>query len=211
MRTAVIKIFFLLFLSFFLYGNIYFWTDENGIKQFSNISPPLDEAVEELTESSGVLKKRIARDNKNQTFRVLKIFDGDTIQVSGLDLTFTIRLVGIDSPETGFKGQAGQPFSQKAKQYLKNFLDTQPVRLKSYGTGGYNRQLAEVFVRNKNINVEMIRAGLAEVYRGKSPKQLDLNNYRKAEAAARRAGKGIWRQGRSYTSPKQWRKDHPRK
>ncbi|WP_300455245.1 thermonuclease family protein [Desulfobacula sp.] len=211
MRTAVIKIFFLLFLSVFLYGNIYFWTDKNGIKQFSNISPPLDEAVEELPESPGVINERIARENDNQMFRVLKIFDGDTIQVSGLDLTFTIRLVGIDSPETGFKGQASQPFSQKAKQYLKHLLDTQTVHLKSYGTGGYNRQLAEVFVGEKNINIEMLRAGLAEVYKGTPPKQLDLKGYRTAEASARRAEKGIWSQGRSYTSPKQWRKDHPRK
>jgi endonuclease YncB( thermonuclease family) len=211
MRTACIRILFLLFLSFFLYGNIYFWTDEQGIKHYTNISPPMDEIVEELTESHVVFQHLTARKNEHHLFRVLKVFDGDTIQVTGLDLTFTIRLVGIDAPERGFKGQAGQPFSQKAKQYLVKLLDSKLIGLKSYGTGGYNRQLAEVFVGDKNINVEMIRSGLAEIYTGKPPKKLDVTPYQTAEKKARRAGKGIWRQGSSYESPRHWRKEHPRK
>jgi endonuclease YncB( thermonuclease family) len=52
----------------------------------------------------------------------------------------------------------------------------------------------------------MIRAGLAEVYRGKSPGQLDLEPYRKLEVEARNAGRGVWSQGNHYTSPKAWRK-----
>ncbi|MCK5836010.1 MAG: thermonuclease family protein [Desulfobacula sp.] len=211
MKTVLVRICLCLFLSFFLYGHIYFWTDDTGIKHFSNISPPQDKVVDQLTESHVVFQKLISKENKHQVFRVVKVFDGDTIQVTGLDLTFSIRLVGIDSPEIGYRGQLGQPFGQQAKQYLMDLLTSKPVRLKSYGTGGYNRQLAEVFVEDKNLNMEMIRAGLAEVYTGKSPKQLDLKRYKTEELKARWAGKGIWTQGRSYTSPKQWRKEHPRK
>ncbi|WP_291347494.1 thermonuclease family protein [Desulfobacula sp.] len=126
-------------------------------------------------------------------------------------MIFKVRLVGIDSPETGFKGQKSQPFSQKAKQHLTDLLDNKKVAIKSYGTGAYNRQLAEVFIGNKNINIEMIRAGLAEVYTGRRPKKLDSQLYLKEEASARRAGKGMWIQGSRYKSPQQWRKEHPRK
>ncbi|MBU1343352.1 MAG: thermonuclease family protein [Proteobacteria bacterium] len=210
MIKAVIYVFISLFFSLFLFGNIYFWTDENGIKHFTNIAPPLDEAVEELTENNLVHKKLILKKNENQFFQVLKIFDGDTIQVKGLDLIFKIRLVGIDSPEIGYNGQKSQPFSQKAKLYLARLLDGKRVTIKSYGTGGYDRQLAEIFVEDKNINIEMIRAGLAEVYKGKPPKNLDSRIYIAEELKARTAQIGMWVQGSFYQSPRQWRKEHPR-
>ena len=211
MIKALSKVCFLLFLSLFLYGNIYFWIDENGTKHFSNIAPPLNETVEELTESHVVSKKLSSKNNKKQIFKVLKVYDGDTIKVAGLDLTFKIRLVGIDSPETGFKGQKSQPFSQKAKHYLVSLVDNKKVAIKSYGTGAYNRQLAEVFINEKNINIEMIKAGLAEVYAGKRPKNFDSQLYLKEELKSKRSGKGMWTLGSSYKSPRQWRKEHPRK
>lgn len=141
----------------------------------------------------------------------MKIFDGDTIKAAGLDLIFTIRLVGIDSPEIGFNGQKTQAFAQKSKEYLINLLNNKMIMLKSYGTGGYNRQLAEVFIDDKNINIEMIRAGLAEVYKGRRPKNFDPQIYIQEESRARQAGKGMWIQGIFYKSPRQWRKEHPRK
>ena len=165
MTRAVVRILVVLLLSILFYGNIYFWTDENGIKHFTNLTPPLNETIEEFKETNTVFE--------NQLFRVLKVYDGDTIKVTGFDLTFKIRLVGIDSPEIGYKGQKSQPFSQKAKQHLESLLDNRKIAIKSYGTGAYNRQLAEVFVNNKNINMEMIKAGLAEVYTGRRPKKLD--------------------------------------
>lgn len=191
-----------LLLSLFLYGNIYFWTDDNGVKHFTNIAPPLNEILEELSESKPVFQ--------HHPFNVLKIYDGDTIKVAGHDLTFKIRLVGIDSPEIGFNGRESQPFSKKARRYLTRLLDGKKVAIQGYGTGGYNRQLAEVFVGDKNINLEMIKAGLAEVYRGKRPQTLDTKRYFEEELNAKRAKKGMWRLGEQYKSPRQWRKEHPR-
>ena len=52
----------------------------------------------------------------------------------------------------------------------------------------------------------MIEAGLAEVYRGKSPKGLDLRPYKKAEYGARRRKLGIWSLGKDYVSPMDWRR-----
>lgn len=210
----MIKTFFLVslvfFLSLFLYGNIYFWVDEKGTKHFTNVSHPLNETIQEQEESKAVFKKLSSKKNNAHLFEVVKIYDGDTIQVKGLDLIFKIRLVGIDCPETGFKGQKGQPFSQRAKQYLIHLLGHQKVTIKTYGTDAYNRQLAEIFADNKNINLEMIKAGMAAVYTGKFPKNLDSQIYLKEETIARQAGKGIWTQGHFYKNPRQWRKENPR-
>jgi len=210
MMKILLRVFLILFLSFFLYGHIYFWVDKTGTKHFTNVSWPLNERVEEQKESQAVFKKLSSPKNKHYPFTVVKIFDGDTLQVKGLDLIFTVRLVGIDCPEIGFNGHKDQPFSQRAKQYLIQLVDHKKVAIKSYGTDAYKRQLAEVFADNKNINLEIIKAGLAEVYKGRPPKKLDVAVYLKAAARARQTGRGMWVQGNSYKSPRQWRKENPR-
>lgn len=199
-----------IFAALFL-GNIWFWEDDQGVKHYSNVTPPTDRQSEQLKESRRIEKKIASKKYKGHLFRVTRVFDGDTIQVTGLDLKFTIRMVGIDSPEIGYNGLPSQPYSRKAKNYLTSLLENKKVRLKSYGTGGYNRQLAEIFLGDTNINIEMIRQGLAEVYGGKKPRGLDSKAYYQAEEVARKDRKGMWIQGKSYKSPWQWRKKYPRK
>jgi endonuclease YncB( thermonuclease family) len=210
MMKNFFRVFWVLFLSLFLYGHIYFWVDDKGTKHFTNVSPPRGERVQEQSESKAVFKQLSKQKNKFQLFKVVKIFDGDTIQVKGLDLIFKIRLVGIDCPELGYKGNKNQPFSQQAKKHLSGLLKHKKVAVKPYGTDAYNRQLAEVFAGNKNMNLEMIKAGLAEVYRGRRPKTLDSQIYLKEQARAQKNGRGMWTQGHFYKSPRQWRKENPR-
>jgi endonuclease YncB( thermonuclease family) len=78
----------------------------------------------------------------------------------------------------------------------------------SYGTDRYGRTLGVVYVEGKNVNLEMIRTGFAEVYRGRPAKGFDNVPYQEAEDAAKRAGIGVWSLGDKYISPKEWRKIH---
>lgn len=55
----------------------------------------------------------------------------------------------------------------------------------------YNRQLTKVLIDGKNVNLEMIKAGFAEVYRGKSPKNFNIEPYKRAEALAKEKKIGI--------------------
>jgi len=80
------------------------------------------------------------------------------------------------------------------------------VEIKGYGLGPNNRIIGEIFIDGNNINHEMLRAGLAEVYEGKSPESLDLEPYRRLETEARDAGRGIWSQGKKYIPPRIWRR-----
>lgn len=43
-----------------------------------------------------------------------------------------------------------------------------------------------------NVNLEMVKNGLAEVYRGRPAKGFDNGPYPKAEASAREAKVNIW-------------------
>ena len=145
-------------------------------------------------------------------YKVTRVYDGDTIKAKGHDITIKVRLVGIDTPETSKKKrEPGQPYSQQAKKHLVGLLLNKVVEIKGYGLGPYNRILRVVYLNNKNINLEMIRAGLAEVYRGKPPKGLNLNAFWQAEKGAKENQKGMWSLGEKYISPKEWRKMHRKK
>ena len=142
-------------------------------------------------------------------FSVTRVTDGDTVKVAGNDEKMTIRLVGIDAPETSKKkNEPGQPFSQKSTKHLAGLVLNKSVEVKSYGTDRYGRTLGVVFVGEKNVNLEMVKAGLAEVYRGRPAKGLDVKPYWDAETEAKKTGIGMWSLGDKYISPKEWRKIH---
>ena len=116
-------------------------------------------------------------------------------------------MAGIDTPETSkSKRDPGQPFSQHAKKYLASLILNKVVEIKYYVFDRYYRVLGVIFLEGKNINLEMIRAGLAEVYRGKPPKGFDLKPYIQAEEEAKVDKRGMWSIGDKYISPKEWRK-----
>jgi micrococcal nuclease len=63
-----------------------------------------------------------------------------------------------------------------------------------------------VLVAGKNVNMEMVKAGYAEVYRGTPASGYDSAPYWKAEEEARAVKKGMWVQGDKYMSPREWRR-----
>jgi micrococcal nuclease len=81
--------------------------------------------------------------------------------------------------------------------------------VKSYGADRNGRALGEVFLLNgKNINLEMVQSGLAEVYRGKPAAGLDMGPYWNAEKEAKAAKRGMWILEDMYLSPREWRRTH---
>ena len=144
---------------------------------------------------------------------VLKVFDGDTILVEGLNKAYgspaTIRLAGIDSPEkAGRDGQPGQPLADRSKAYLSNLIQRKKVQIDPVGLDPYGRTVAVVYQDGENINLKMLRNGMAEVYRGKFPEGIPKADYWAAESDAKRDKAGIWRLGSRYESPYQWKRRH---
>ncbi len=86
----------------------------------------------------------------------------------------------------------GQPYSVQAKKFLAGMVLNKTVDIKGYGLGHYNRILGVLYVNGNNVNIEMVKASLAEVYRGKPPRGFDLKPYSQAEAEAKKAKRGIW-------------------
>ena len=192
-------------------GGIYSWTDKHGVKHYSNVAPSTSGVTVEQFQEDGARYQGLPSVTRDGIpFNAVKIYDGDSLKVSGAGLTLMVRLVGIDAPETGGGKHSPQPFSRRAKAAFSRMIDQGPFTLKSYGTGGYNRVLAELFVGGRNINLELLRQGFAEVYRGKMQGGLDKKAYLEAQKEARQHRRGIWSLGNTYESPRLWRKKHPR-
>jgi endonuclease YncB( thermonuclease family) len=140
-------------------------------------------------------------------YKCTRVTDGDTITVSSNGQKHTIRLVGIDAPEKSKKKhEPGQPFSQKSTKHLAGLVLNKHVDIVPFGSDRYGRTLGVVYVDDKNVNLEMVRAGFAEVYRGRPAKGFDNDPYQQAEEVARSTGKGMWSLGDKYISPREWRK-----
>ena len=140
-------------------------------------------------------------------FKVVRVTDGDTIKAAINGMEIIVRLIGIDAPERSRKkNELGQPYSRKATKYLASLVLNKTITIKEYGTDRYKRILGVVFVNGTNANLEMVKAGLAEVYRGKQPRWLNIKIYQEAEAEAKIANRGMWVQSDKYISPKEWRK-----
>jgi endonuclease YncB( thermonuclease family) len=70
------------------------------------------------------------------------------------------------------------------------------VDIKRYGLYQYNPILGVIFLDHKNIDLEMVKAGLAEVNHEKPQRCFDTFQCHKAEAEAQGAKKGKWNLGR---------------
>lgn len=136
-------------------------------------------------------------------FNVTRVSDGDSVTCEGYGIKFKVRLAGIDSPEKGSKKRPGQPYADQAKKYLQSLVLNKQVTIKQVGLDGFNRVLGTIYVDGLNVNLEMVKQGYAEVYRGKH--KFDIRPYWEAEKEAKAKKLNIWSQG-NYMSPKEWRK-----
>lgn len=110
--------------------------------------------------------------------KVERVIDGDTI-IAWLDKgdyetkRYYLRFLGVNTPERGREGY------YEAKEFVSQALEgavvnVQTVKDKSidnmdgYGTGGFGRYLATVFVGEGedqyNLNEKLLELGLARVY-----------------------------------------------
>ena len=140
------------------------------------------------------------------TATITKISDGDTVQaVTPEGTKLKLRLYGIDAPETPKGKSQGGPFGNGSRDYLASLVGQRSVRVEIRDIDRYRRMVAILWLGERNVNMEMISAGMAEAY-GEYLKQPYRTPFLQAEQAAKAQGKGIWSQGNSYERPSQFRK-----
>jgi len=110
---------------------------------------------------------------------VNRVIDGDTVECDKLK----IRLCGADAPEKS------QSYGAAATAKLTQLSLNKNVRLVTTGTDIYGRILAEVWIKNRFINAELIRFGLAYTY-GTCPTQKTFLENAEKRAIANKLG--VW-------------------
>jgi endonuclease YncB( thermonuclease family) len=121
--------------------------------------------------------------------RVVGIADGDTITVLDADSNpHKVRLAGLDAPE---KAKA---FGERAKQHLSDRVFDQSVQVTFGKSDRYGRLVGKVIPDGEDVNLQMVREGLAwhyKAYEGEQP-AWDRLTYSMAEDVARRRQIGLW-------------------
>jgi len=123
---------------------------------------------------------------------VLRVVDGDTIEVDVDGRTEDVRLIGVDTPETVKPGEPVQCFGPQASEFTKRVLEGETVRLEFDRElrDVYDRLLAYVHVGELFVNAELIDGGFARTL------EIEPNTSRAAELAriqqaAGAAGRGL--------------------
>lgn len=130
------------------------------------------------------------------TGKVVKVVDGDTIDVLQDRHTVRIRLNGIDAPESG------QAYGGKAKQYVLELAALKVVKVKVFEKDRYGRRVGDVMLTDgQNLNREIVKAGYAWWFRKYSKDQ----SLGRLEEEARLSRRGLW-QDRNPVPPWDWRK-----
>ncbi|MBM3329111.1 MAG: thermonuclease [Calditrichaeota bacterium] len=128
---------------------------------------------------------------------VKRVIDGDTVvlQIEGREET--VRLIGVDTPETVKPGTPMEPYGPEANRFTKNLLSGEEVLLEyerngKAGKDRFGRTLAYIYRSPDGlfVNSEIIRQGYGRLYR-KEKSRLH-REFEMSERAARRAGRGMW-------------------
>lgn len=128
--------------------------------------------------------------------RLISVGDGDTSRVmASHGHTVTVRLACIDAPETA-QGESGS----QATLHLKRMVAQGPLELRPQTVDRYGRIVAEVIADGRNVNLEMVRAGMAYAYR-RYLSGCDKSAYLGAERLAEQRQLGVWRLGSSVQKP----------
>ena len=145
----------------------------------------------------------------------LNVEDADTISIrrkgninsplssfmgTGKQDSMSIRLAGIDAPETAHADRKAQPYAERAKAIAADLIArAKDVRLVTRADDTtYGRQVGMIYVDGKNLNLELVRRGAAAYLPYKSKGKPPIYNQKAFEDAqeyAQESKRGMWNTG----------------
>ena len=153
------------------------------LQQRGYLSQPVPNANQTVVEPSSGL------------YRVTKFIDGDTIQVEMQGKKETVRLIGLDTPETKDPRKPVQCFGQAAANFTENIIGENLVRLEADSTNSdrdrYQRLLRYVYLKDETlVNKQIISEGYG--FALVSFPFLRMEEFKAAQTTARQQNKGLW-------------------
>lgn len=128
---------------------------------------------------------------------VSRVVDGDTVHLLSDNVTYKIRLYGIDAPEIK------QPYGKTARRKLQYYTDNKTITAHIITIDKYKRSVAILYDNYSDINYKMVISGFAWSY----PKYCKIEickSYETAQKEALKQRRGLWK---PYPySPEEWRR-----
>lgn len=126
-------------------------------------------------------------------FRVVDVIDGDTIVVARRGSVDTVRLLGVDTPETHHPVKGAECFGTESAAYTRRRLLGRSVRLEDdvETRDRYGRLLAYVYLDGARVQDELLRLGYARLL-VLEPNHEHARAMLTVELEARRHRRGLW-------------------
>ena len=160
----------------------------------------VDEVVLEVEKQTTKKEKGSITLQQPEQHEVLSVIDGDTLTVLVDGQKETVRVLGINTPETKYSSRGAECFGAEASDYARQLLEGRQVTLQqdpSQDTRDkYNRVLAYVGLPDgRDFGQVMIADGYAYeyTYHGNTYKNQTL--YKTAQAQAQQEKTGLWADG----------------
>jgi endonuclease YncB( thermonuclease family) len=127
---------------------------------------------------------------------VYRVIDGDSLRIRTQEgREIEVRLADIDAPERD------QPYADRARDALTSLVLERSVEARFNDTDTYGRIVARLYAAGTDVSAEMLRRGLAWVYRD----YVRDRSLFAIEAEARAAGRGLWADADTAIAPWEWR------
>lgn len=132
-------------------------------------------------------------------YSIVRVIDGDTVDVDINGQTERIRLIGLDTPETVDPRKPVQCFGKEASDKAKSILTGQKVKIETDPSQGlrdkYGRLLAYIFLPDGTLfNQTMIEEGYGHEYTYNLPYKYQTE-FKASQVRVRELKKGLWADG----------------
>jgi endonuclease YncB( thermonuclease family) len=132
--------------------------------------------------------------------KVVRVVDGDTLEIQWQGTCRHVRIWGVDTPESG------QPYASRARKFTQSLLAGREVQIRPVDFDVYGRLVAMIMVDEKNISEELVRSGFAWVHFYFCNEPI-CDTWRGLQASAMSRKIGLWRDPYPV-APWQWKKKH---
>ena len=124
---------------------------------------------------------------------VVRVIDGDTIQVRLGDRIETVRYIGVNTPETVHPTRGIEPYGLAASAFNRTLVEGRQVRLELdvESRDHYGRLLAYVYTGSLFVNTELVRQGYAQVMTV-PPNVRHADEFVRLQRQARLTDRGLW-------------------
>jgi micrococcal nuclease len=125
-------------------------------------------------------------------YHVAFVIDGDTLVLDGGD---KVRLIGVDTPETGGYRPAeawGSEATALTRQMIDQVDGSVRLQFDDERLDKFGRHLAYVWCGDQLLNEELIRAGLGEYLSGFHYSESMKRRFRAAQEEAKSHHTGMW-------------------